>query len=129
MAKKNIMIVDDSPSLRKALNVTLSEAGYQVIEVCDDREARSLLDALSLLDGMYVHLVICNLALPNMDGMAFLRELRQRSDYLFTPVIALSTDNWAEKKEEGREIGIKSWLVKPFQPEQILAAVSKLVLS
>lgn len=121
MPKQTIMIVDDSPSFRKVLNLTLSEAGYGVVEACDGQ------DALSKLNGQHIHLLICDLAMPNMDGMEFLHKFRYLAAYRFTPIIVLSTDNRVEKKQEGREIGVKVWMVKPFQPERMLDAVSKLI--
>jgi two-component system, chemotaxis family, chemotaxis protein CheY len=123
MANKSIMVVDDSPSFRQVLKITLNEAGYDVIEACDGK------DALAKLNGVAVNLLICDLAMPNMDGMDFLRALKQLPDYRFTPVLVLTTNTSAEKKKECREMGVKAWVNKPFQPEQILAAVAKLAKS
>jgi two-component system chemotaxis response regulator CheY len=119
---KTIMIVDDSSSLRQVVGITLKSAGYDVLEGCDGR------DALTKLDGRKVHLIISDVNMPNMDGLTFLKEVKKHSNYKFTPVIMLTTDSQESKKEEGRAAGAKAWMVKPFQPVQMLDAVSKLVL-
>lgn len=118
---KNILIVDDSASIRQVVALTLRGAGFEVIEACDGR------DALSKLTGQRVHLMISDVNMPNMDGLSFLREVKSRSEYKFTPVIMLTTESAEEKKMQGQAAGAKAWIVKPFQPQQMLAAVNKLV--
>jgi two-component system chemotaxis response regulator CheY len=118
---KNILIVDDSASIRQVVGIALKGAGYQVIEACDGK------DALGKLNGTRVHLIISDVNMPNMDGITLLKELKARPDTKFTPVIMLTTESEAGKKEQGRAAGAKAWVVKPFQPQQMLAAVSKLV--
>lgn len=118
---KNILIVDDSASIRQVVGIALKGAGYQVIEACDGK------DALGKLNGNRVHLIISDVNMPNMDGITLLKELKARPDTKFTPVIMLTTESEAGKKEQGRAAGAKAWVVKPFQPQQMLAAVSKLV--
>jgi two-component system chemotaxis response regulator CheY len=119
---KTIMIVDDSASLRQVVSIALKGAGYETIEACDGR------DALSKLNGGKVHLVISDVNMPNMDGITFLKELKKLPNYKFTPVIMLTTESQAAKKAEGQAAGAKAWVVKPFQPQTMLAAVSKLIL-
>jgi two-component system chemotaxis response regulator CheY len=116
------MIVDDSASMRQVVGIALRSAGYEVLESSDGK------DALSKLDGRKVHLIISDVNMPNMDGIAFLKEVKKHAGYKFTPVIMLTTESQASKMEEGRAAGAKAWMVKPFQPAQILEAVSKLVL-
>jgi two-component system, chemotaxis family, chemotaxis protein CheY len=118
---KTIMIVDDSASLRQVVNISLTGAGYDIVEACDGK------DALSKLDGQKIHLIICDVNMPNMDGLTFVREAKQLPDYRFTPVIMLTTEAGETKKQEGQAAGAKAWVTKPFQPAQMLAAVSKLV--
>lgn len=118
---KTIMIVDDSASLRQVVNIALSGAGYEVIEACDG------CDALGKLDGRKVHLIISDVNMPNMDGISLVKEIKQRADYKFTPIIMLTTESQEEKKSEGQAAGAKAWVVKPFQPAQMLTAVGKLV--
>ncbi len=119
---KTIMVVDDSASLRQVVGIALKGAGYEVLEACDGK------DALAKLDGRKLHLIISDVNMPNMDGIAFLKAAKQLPDYKFTPIIMLTTEAGDSKKQEGQAAGAKAWVVKPFQPAQMLTAVSKLVL-
>lgn len=119
---KTIMIVDDSATLRQVVSIALKGAGYDVLEASDGR------DALARLTGQKVHLVISDVNMPNMDGLTFVTEMKKLPAYKFTPVIMLTTEAGADKKAQGQAAGAKAWVVKPFQPAQMLAAVSKLVL-
>lgn len=119
---KTILVVDDSASLRQVVNLTLAGAGYEVIEACDGK------DALAKLDGKKVHLIISDVNMPNMDGISLVKQVKQHPSYKFTPIIMLTTEAGENKKLEGQAAGAKAWVVKPFQPQQMLAAVSKLVM-
>ncbi|HTP97667.1 MAG TPA: response regulator [Burkholderiales bacterium] len=119
---KTVMIVDDSASLRSVVGMALKSAGYDVLEGCDGK------DALDKLTGQKVHLIISDVNMPNMDGICFLKAVKQMPSYRFTPVIMLTTESQEAKKLEGQAAGAKAWVVKPFQPAQMLAAVEKLVL-
>lgn len=118
---KTILIVDDSPSLRTAVTIALENAGYSVIEGQDGQ------DALNKLNGQKIHLIISDLNMPNMDGFSFVRELKQIPDYKFTPIIMLTTEASDEKKAEGKSAGVRAWMVKPFKPEAMIEAISKIV--
>jgi two-component system chemotaxis response regulator CheY len=119
---KTILIIDDSVSLRQVVGIALGAAGYQVLEACDGR------DALAQLTGTRIHLMICDVNMPNLDGIGFLKALRQLPAYKFTPVIMLTTEAGEDKKREGQAAGARAWVVKPFKPEQLLQAVAKLIL-
>ncbi len=119
---KTILIVDDSPSLRQIVAMTLEGAGFEVIQAGDGKIA------LSKLDGKKIHLVISDVNMPNMDGITFVQEMKKLAAYKFTPVIMLTTESQEAKKREGQAAGAKAWVVKPFQPAQMLAAVAKLIL-
>ena len=119
---KTIMIIDDSASIRQVVNITLKKSGYEVIEACDGQ------DALNKLTGMKINLIICDVNMPNMDGITFLKSLKNTTGYKFTPVIMLTTESQESKKQEGKAAGARAWVVKPFKPEQMLEAVSKLIL-
>jgi len=119
---KSIMIVDDSASLRQVVSIALKGAGYDVTEACDGK------DALSKLKGQKLHLIISDVNMPNMDGISFVKAAKQLPEYKFTPIIMLTTEAGEGKKMEGQAAGAKAWVVKPFQPAQMLAAVSKLVM-
>jgi two-component system chemotaxis response regulator CheY len=118
---KTIMIVDDSASLRSVVSIALKSAGYAVIEGCDGR------DALRKLDGQKVNLIISDVNMPNMDGIEFVTTLKQNTSYRFTPVLMLTTESDDSVKARGRAAGAKAWMVKPFQPDTLVAAVQKLV--
>ncbi len=120
---KTIMIVDDSASLRQVVGIALRGAGYEVIEACDGQDALAKLNVNSK-----VHLIISDVNMPNMDGIAFVKAAKQMPNLKFTPVIMLTTEAQESKKQEGQAAGAKAWIVKPFQPAQMLAAVAKLVM-
>lgn len=119
---KTILIVDDSASIRQVVGIALKSAGYDTIEAVDGK------DALSKLNGQKIHLIISDLNMPNMDGITFVKEAKKIPDYKFTPIIMLTTESQEGKKQEGQAAGAKAWVVKPFQPAQMLSAVSKLIL-
>jgi two-component system chemotaxis response regulator CheY len=119
---KTVMVVDDSASLRTVVGMALKGAGYEVIEGCDGK------DALGKLKGQKLHLIITDLNMPNMDGISFVKEIKQNANYKFTPIIMLTTEGQESKKQEGQAAGVKAWVVKPFQPDQMLNAVAKLAL-
>jgi two-component system chemotaxis response regulator CheY len=119
---KRILIVDDSASVRQVVGIALKGAGYEVIEGVDGA------DALKKLDGSKFHLIISDVNMPKMDGITFVKEAKKLPAYKFTPIIMLTTESEEKKKLEGQAAGAKAWVVKPFQPAQMLAAVSKLVL-
>ncbi|MDA8382395.1 MAG: response regulator [Betaproteobacteria bacterium] len=119
---KTVLVVDDSASLRQVVSIALKGAGYDVLEASDGK------DALSKLAGQQrVHLIISDVNMPNMDGIALVKAVKQLAQYKFTPIIMLTTESQEEKKREGQAAGAKAWVVKPFQPAQMLAAVSKLL--
>ncbi|KQV78596.1 two-component system response regulator [Massilia sp. Root351] len=119
---KTIMVVDDSASLRQVVGIALKSAGYDVIEAADGQIA------LSKLGEKKVNLIVCDVNMPNMDGITFVRELKQQASHKFTPVIMLTTESQEAKKREGQAAGAKAWVVKPFKPEVLLGAVQKLCL-
>lgn len=122
MSGKTILVVDDSASIRQVITMTLKGAGYDVVEACDGK------DALSKLTGDKLNLIITDVNMPNMDGITFIKEAKKLPRYKFTPIMVLTTESQDTKKKEGQQAGAKAWVVKPFQPPQLLAAVSKLVL-
>ncbi len=119
---KTILVVDDSSSLRQVVGIALKGAGYDVIEACDGK------DALGKITGQKVHLIISDVNMPNMDGITFVKEVKKIAEHKFVPIIMLTTESQEAKKQEGQAAGAKAWVVKPFQPAQMLTAVSKLVM-
>lgn len=119
---KTIMVIDDSASIRQVVGITLKKAGYEVMEAHDGQ------DAVNKLKGQKIHLMICDVNMPNMDGISFLKKVKVMPNYRFTPIIMLTTESQSSKKMEGKAAGAKAWIVKPFKPEQLLAAIEKLIL-
>ena len=117
---KTILVVDDSASLRQVVAIALKGAGYDVIEASDGN------DALRKLEGK-IHLVISDVNMPGMDGITFVQEMKKQPAFKFTPVIMLTTEAGEDMKARGQAAGAKAWVVKPFRPEQMLNAVSKLI--
>lgn len=117
---KTILVVDDSASIRKVVGMTLRDQGYSVIEATDGQ------DGLEKLSTSRIHLIISDVNMPRMDGISFVKEVKSNPTTKFTPILMLTTESGASKKEEGRAAGAKAWLVKPFQPAVLLSAVSRL---
>jgi two-component system chemotaxis response regulator CheY len=122
---KCILIVDDSASLRRVVQIALTGAGYEVIEASDGKDA---LAKIAKLGGKKLHLIISDVNMPNMNGIEFVTEVKKDPAYKFTPVIMLTTESEDAIKQEGRLAGAKAWIVKPFNPTQMINAVSKLIL-
>lgn len=122
---KTILIVDDSASLRQVVAISLNSAGYEVLQASDGRDA---LDKLGQLGGKKIHLIVCDVNMPNMGGIEFVTEVKKNPLYKFAAVIMLTTECNESMKERGRAAGAKAWIVKPFNPPQLLNAVSKLIL-
>jgi two-component system, chemotaxis family, chemotaxis protein CheY len=118
---KRIMTIDDSPSLRQMVTLTLKSAGFEVVEACNGR------DAVAKLGGREYHLFLTDLNMPGMDGIELTRKLRAMPEYRFVPIVLLTTESQQEKKMEGKAAGATGWIVKPFQPEQLLATVKKVM--
>ena len=121
---KTILIVDDSSSLRTVVRMALNRAGYDVLEASDGIQALSALE-----QAVKVHLIVSDVNMPNMDGISFVSQLKKHPRHKFVPVVMLTTEGQEAKKQEGRAAGAKAWILKPFNPPQLLDAVSKLVLS
>ncbi|RKZ95484.1 MAG: response regulator [Gammaproteobacteria bacterium] len=119
MAK--ILAVDDSASMRQMVAFTLKGAGHTVTEAADGQQA------LTIAKTQAFDLVLTDVNMPVMDGLTLTRELRALPAYRFTPILVLTTEAGTEKKQEGRAAGATGWLVKPFNPDQLLATVRKVL--
>jgi two-component system, chemotaxis family, chemotaxis protein CheY len=118
---KTVLVVDDSISMRQMVAFTAKEAGYTVLEGADGQQA---LDALK---GQRVDVVITDLNMPVMGGFELSRRLRANPLYKFTPILMLTTESQEAKKLEGKASGVTAWIVKPFNPVQLLAILGKFV--
>ncbi len=116
-----ILAVDDSASMRQMVTFTLKGAGYDVEEAADGQQA------LDKAKGDKFNLVISDVNMPVMDGITLIKELRGLPDYKFIPILMLTTESTGDKKQEGKSAGATGWIVKPFNPEQLLATIKKVV--
>ncbi len=116
-----IMAVDDSTSMRQMVSFTLQSVGYEVLEAANGEEA------LKLAKTKQFNLVIADLNMPNMDGVSLIKSLRSLKDYKFTPILILTTESQDLKRQEGKAAGATGWIVKPFNPEQLLSVVKKVL--
>jgi two-component system chemotaxis response regulator CheY len=119
---KTVMIVDDSASLRQVASIVLNGAGYDLIEACDGS------DALIKLKNHHVHLIISDVNMPNMDGIAFIKAVKTLPSHKFTPIVMLTTSSEDVMRQEAREAGVKAWMVKPFDKAKLLEMVSRFAL-
>lgn len=115
------MAVDDSASVRQMVSFTLSEAGYNVIEACNGR------DAIQKLNSNAPNLIVTDLNMPEMNGIDLIRNVRTNPRYKFVPIILLTTESNDDKKKEGKSAGATGWIVKPFKPEQLLSVIKKVI--
>jgi two-component system chemotaxis response regulator CheY len=120
-ATKTVLIVDDSPVTRQILGFTLHEAGYQVSEAIDGKQAVQCLD-----DDVY-SLIVTDLNMPRMDGIAFIERARRHPQNRFTPILMLTAARQEDRRRRGQAVGATGWLIKPFDPDKLLEVVRKLV--
>lgn len=118
---KTIMIVDDAPSMRGLVAMTLRKSGYEVIEASEGR------DALNKLKGKRISLIVTDLNMPVMNGIEFVKAVKTTSEHKFVPIVMLTTESEESKKQAGRNAGVKAWVVKPFKPETLLDVAKKIV--
>jgi len=118
---KNVLTVDDSPSLRRMVAFTLKGAGYRVVEAADGR------DGLAKAKSEQFELVLTDQNMPQMDGLQLIEALRAIPDYMRVPIVMLTTESSAEMKAKGRAAGATGWMVKPFDPSRLLEVVQKVI--
>lgn len=117
-----ILAVDDSASMRQIVGATLQSAGHEVVTAIDGRDALRLLEGVAAVD-----LVITDVNMPNMDGLTLVKELRLLPQYKGVPLLVLTTEAGSDKKSAGKQAGATGWIVKPFNPESLLATVAKVL--
>jgi len=119
---QTVLVVDDSKTMRDMVTFTLTGAGYQVVQAGDGKEAVG-----KLSNGSKPALVVTDLNMPEMDGIALIKEIRKMPALKFTPILMLTTESSDEKKSEGKAAGATGWIVKPFNPEQFIKIVKKVL--
>lgn len=118
---KRVLAVDDSSSIRQMVCFTLQKAGYEVVEAVDGK------DGLGKVGGAKFDLIVTDLNMPNMDGIEMIAAVRKLPAYTFVPILMLTTESQAEKKDAGRKAGATGWIVKPFNADQLISVIQKLI--
>ena len=118
---KTILIVDDSESIREVVSFTLENAGYEVAIAVDGQ------DAMKYFDGKAIDLLLTDLHMPNMNGIELIREVRKIDAYSRIPILFLTTESQRDKKMEAKDAGATGWIIKPFVPAKLLAAINKVM--
>lgn len=116
-----VLAVDDSASMRQMVSFTLKTAGFDVIEAVDG------VDALEKAKNKQVDVVVSDVNMPNMDGITLIAELRALPQYKFTPMLMLTTESGGDKKTQGKVAGATGWIIKPFNPDQLVKTVNKVL--
>ncbi len=116
-----ILAVDDSASMRQMVSFTLKGAGFDVTEAGDGQEA------LEIAKNNVFDLVLSDVNMPVMDGITLVKNLREMSDYKYIPILMLTTESSGNKKMEGKTAGATGWIVKPFNPDQLLKTINKVM--
>ncbi|SIP90647.1 two-component system, chemotaxis family, response regulator CheY [Alkalispirochaeta americana] len=117
---KRILVVDDSAAVRQSVSYVLDQAGYEVVQAEDG------MDALKMLDGSTFDLIVTDVNMPNMDGIALTGKVRELDAYKYTPVVVLTTESQESKMSAGKAAGATGWIVKPFDSEKLLQVVKRL---
>jgi len=118
---KKALVVDDSMTMREMVSRSLRESGFETMTAGNGQEG------LNVLKGARVDLIISDVNMPVMDGLAFLEQVRANSESKFTPVLMLTTESGAEMKERAKALGATGWLVKPFNPEMLRKVIARVV--
>jgi two-component system chemotaxis response regulator CheY len=116
---KRILTIDDSKTIRDMLMLTLADAGFDVLQAVDGQ------DGLEVLDREQVDVVITDINMPKMDGYEVIRHMRSNSAHKSTPILVLTTESEADKKNLARAAGATGWMVKPFDPDRLIATINK----
>lgn len=117
----NILIVDDSASMRQMVSFTLKTAGHTVVDASDGN------DGLNKAKASQFDLIISDVNMPNRSGLELTADLRALPSYKFTPILLLTTESAGDKKSAGKMAGATGWIVKPFNPETLNQTVLKVL--
>lgn len=121
-----IFVVDDSKTVRASLEYTLGKGGFEVVSAENGSDGINRLDQLNQ-QGKRPAMIITDINMPVMDGIAFIKEVKKNPKFKFIPILVLTTESQEQKKMEGKNAGAAGWLVKPFKPEQLTGVVKKFV--
>ncbi|HCR85480.1 MAG TPA: response regulator [Alphaproteobacteria bacterium] len=120
MTQKTALVVDDSPTMRQMIKVTMDAMGFDCMSAQDGEKA------LTILGERTVDIIVTDINMPNMDGIQLIKELRASNNAKFTPILVITTEGGDNTKQAGKAAGASGWIVKPFKPETLEAAVTKL---
>jgi two-component system chemotaxis response regulator CheY len=118
---KTVLTIDDSRTMREMLNHALVEAGYRVLQAVDGVEGLEVLQA----NGADIDVVITDINMPRLDGFGVIEGVRADPAHRATPILVLTTESDAAKKERARSAGATGWIVKPFNPVKLVDAVRR----
>ncbi len=116
---KTILTVDDSRTMRDMLHLALTEAGFRVVQAVDG------LDGLEALDKAQADIIITDINMPRLDGFGFIEGVRGNEKHRATPILVLTTESDAAKKQRARDAGATGWIVKPFNPDKLIDAIRR----
>jgi two-component system, chemotaxis family, chemotaxis protein CheY len=119
---KTVLVVDDSASIRALVTGTLQSAGFKSVEAENGEQALQKIKTMPMLD-----LVITDLNMPVLDGIAFVQKFRQLAAFKYTPVLLLTTETRVEQKDKAKAAGATGWLTKPFDPKQLLSVIARVL--
>jgi len=117
-----ILVLDDSVTMVMSLSRILKSAGYEVETAGNGKEGMA-----KLAGGLKPSLILTDINMPQMDGIAFIKEARKAASTRFTPIIVLTTESGGQKRDEARAAGASAWLTKPTEPNELLAALKQLL--
>ncbi len=119
MSNKTALVVDDSFTMRNMVSLSLKEEGFDVVTAEDG------VDALGKVKGKSFDVIVTDINMPNMDGIELISKLREIDNFKFTPILVLTTEGGDDKKKEGKKVGATGWIVKPFNPQVLIATINK----
>ena len=117
--KKKVLTVDDSRTIRNMLLVTLNNAGFDIVQAEDG------IEGLEVLEESNPDVIVTDINMPRLDGFGFIEGVRQNDRDRAIPILVLTTESDAEKKNRAREAGATGWIVKPFDPSKLIAAIER----
>jgi len=121
-----IMTVDDSPSMRMLLKAALTDMGYTVLEAEDGVQALERLGGAHAA-GQAPDLLITDINMPRLDGFGLIERVREQDRHRNLPILVLTTESSDEKKQRARSAGATGWIVKPFHPDKLAAAIRRVL--
>ena len=119
---KSVLIVDDSPTVLLSLKTNLEMNGFKVETASDGQDALNKLNS-----GVNPDLIITDLNMPKMDGFEFIKNVRQKKEFRFKPILVLTTESQLQKRQEAKRLGATGWLVKPVSGSDLIKVIKKVL--